>query len=614
MACCNLSSEKDYMATYRPTCPHSFHIPVMGTGFTIDSPLKIGRYGITSVVSIVDDQIIELMREHYCKQAGEPYEQISMDVEDYRAKRITAYLDLMDRILSAQFESLKAAEFAPGSELTRYFDLLPEGELKSKYKSMLATDDAAHRARMQSELRDSISPGRIDVNIMTKVDCDNYRAGQKLPAEFSDALSALRGYAKSAVRSSIVFSAGLNPRLYNYINKFDVFLPGADGEPMKKIILKVSDYRSALIQGKYLAKHGLWVSEYRVESGLNCGGHAFPTTGYLMGPIMKEFRDNRSSLVESVMPIYAKGLKSLGIEPPASAPPVRITVQGGIGTSDENDLLLKYYEVDGTGWGTPFMLVPEATTVDEEHLRKLADAGQQDVYLSQSSPFGVPFWILRNAASELSRMARIKEGSPGAKCVNGYLRMNTEFTPERPICAASKEYIKRKIEAIPASGLKPAQQKVVTDDTLAKACICFDLAGVAKLAYGIDPDAKPCICCGPNIVNFNRTYTLEEMVGHIYGRIDLLKGVDRPHMFIRELALYVDYLKAELESYALELSTRTPKYFAEFKEALLHGIDHYKAVAERVIEEKKARFLSDLDRIKSEIESIAAPVESEKAV
>ena len=54
----------------------------------------------------------------------------------------------------------------------------------------------------------------------------------------------------------------------------------------KKIILKVSDYRSALIQGNFLAKKGLWVSEYRIESGLNCGGHAFATEGFLLGPIL----------------------------------------------------------------------------------------------------------------------------------------------------------------------------------------------------------------------------------------------------------------------------------------------------------------------------------------
>ena len=37
---------------------HTFHIPVMGTAFTADTPLKVAQYGIDSVVSIVDDVLI----------------------------------------------------------------------------------------------------------------------------------------------------------------------------------------------------------------------------------------------------------------------------------------------------------------------------------------------------------------------------------------------------------------------------------------------------------------------------------------------------------------------------------------------------------------------------
>ena len=41
-----------------------------------------------------------------------------------------------------------------------------------------------------------------------------------------------------------------------------------NGKLAKTIILKVSDYRSALTQGKILAKKGVWISEFRIESGL----------------------------------------------------------------------------------------------------------------------------------------------------------------------------------------------------------------------------------------------------------------------------------------------------------------------------------------------------------
>ena len=48
----------------------------------------------------------------------------------------------------------------------------------------------------------------------------------------------------------------MNPRLYGYIAKFNDFFPNKDGYIKKKIVLKVSDFRSAMIQGKFLAKKG----------------------------------------------------------------------------------------------------------------------------------------------------------------------------------------------------------------------------------------------------------------------------------------------------------------------------------------------------------------------
>ena len=69
---------------------HTFHIPVMGTGFTIDTPLKVARYGVSSVIQIVDDVLIEQMRKFHSELAGESYEEIPDKAEDARARRITA--------------------------------------------------------------------------------------------------------------------------------------------------------------------------------------------------------------------------------------------------------------------------------------------------------------------------------------------------------------------------------------------------------------------------------------------------------------------------------------------------------------------------------------------
>lgn len=128
---------------------------------------------------------------------------------------------------------------------------------------------------------------------MTKLDKDNFYEGDQLPVEYNDAHAALRGFAMSNLESSMVLSAGMNPRLYGYLEQFNDFYPDEKGYIKKKIVLKVSDYRSALIQGKFLAKKGIWISEFRIESGLNCGGHAFATDGFLMGPILEELKDKR---------------------------------------------------------------------------------------------------------------------------------------------------------------------------------------------------------------------------------------------------------------------------------------------------------------------------------
>jgi hypothetical protein len=419
-------------------------------------------------------------------------------------------------------------------------------------------------------------------------------------------MAALRGFARSTLRSSVVFSAGMNMHLYSYAASFDDFFPDEEGQLRKQIVLKVSDYRSAVIQGKFFAKRGLWVSEFRIESGLNCGGHAFATNGHLLGPIMEEFKENRSRLIETQLETYQKGLARLGKKAISEPHEMRVTVQGGIGDTWEDRFLLQRYRMDATGWGTPFLLCPEVATVDDDHLRKLTDLGEGDVYLSEASPLGLPFWNLRTSSSEETRRRRETNGKPGSPCPKGHLKLNTEFT-EIPICPASRAYQKKKLRRLEEEQLPEEQLSVIRNSVTAKSCICHDLAGAATLKYGIDRLATPAICCGPNIVNFRRVTTLEEMVGHIYGRLSLLVGVDRPHMFIRELMLYVSHLRGEVEKRSLDLSVRPPKYFREFKENLVKGIEYYRGLTEELLEEQKEKFRKGLSDSLEELESITLP-------
>ena len=131
---------------YQINTPHSFYIPVMGTGFTIDTPLFVAKYGISSVVSLVDDVLIEQMRKYWSEKFGESYEPISCKEEDARAKRITTYLNLLHKLIEKQIAEVKAAVFEPGSEITRYFEMLPEGQqLKKMYEEMLGEKNIAEK-------------------------------------------------------------------------------------------------------------------------------------------------------------------------------------------------------------------------------------------------------------------------------------------------------------------------------------------------------------------------------------------------------------------------------------------------------------------------------------
>lgn len=561
---------------------HTFHIPVMGLAYTIDTPIKVARYGINSVISIIEDKLIELMRKHYYQQIHRPFVPITPKEEDYRAKRITDYLNLVNDIVTQQVEKLRNTVFETGSEIAKYFEMLPgNNQLRLAYERMLCATSEAEKQTIGKYLRSQIRPGRIDVNIMTKVDKNNYdQQGNPIP-DSSDALAALRGYANSTLKnSSIVFSAGLNPRLFNYLEKFDVFNAKGQGVFDKEIVIKVSDYRSAFIQGKYLAKKGIWVSEFRIESGLNCGGHAFATDGTLLGPILEEFKTKRNELIDALHNLYRSAVSAKGLPVYDKPHPIRVTVQGGVGTFEEALFLTVRYNVESVGWGTPFLLCPEATTVDPETLRLLSEAQERDLVLSKASPLGVRFNYLKGTTAQRERLLRITQGKPGSPCTEKHLVSNTEFTKE-PICTASHAYQKKKIEQLQSLNLPKEQYTRQFNDVVSKECLCIGLSNSAILSYGLPPIKRleaVTICPGPNIAYFSQVVTLRNMTDHIYGRTNLIINKDRPHMFIKELFLNIRYLEEQMLDLAA-LDTKAAKDLLDFSKNLLKGIAYYRQLS-----------------------------------
>ncbi len=585
---------------------HTFHIPVMGLGYTVDTPLKVAKFGISSVVSIMDDFLLEDMRRIHSEKLNLPFSPINETEEDARAKRIQAYLDLLHTVIETQMEELKTENWDGEGTINQLIALLPEESKISQLFEQYRIADSAEKPVLKSKIIELLTPGSIDVNIMTKVDKLNFdKEGNELSREFSDALSALRGFAKSNLEAAVVFSAGMNPALYSYAEQFQDFFPDENGKIKKRIILKVSDYRSALIQGKFLAKKGLWVSEFRIESGLNCGGHAFATDGFLAGPILEDFKTNRKELIETIRLTCNQGLEAKGHAILPESETIKITYQGGIGTGAEDSFLRNYYQLDGTGWGSPFLLVPEATSVDEETIQKIIEAKKSDYFLSHASPLGVPFNNLRTSSGEKQRQERIEKGRPGSPCFKKFLTFSTEFT-EKPICTASRQYQNLKSKAFHEG--KVSQQEMT--EILEKDCLCEGLSAPAILANGAAPRRNlnaVTICPGPNLAYFKSVFSLREMVDHIYGKITLKLENDRPHIFVKEAQLYVDYLKKEFQKLIPEATAKQEAYLEKFRNNLNIGLSYYQDLVNSIqldSEEILEKMKGQLKELQAEIESL----------
>lgn len=594
----------------------------MGIGFTIDTPLKVAQYGIDSVISLVDDILLEKLRKMYSEKFELPYKEITDKIDDFRAKRITSYLNLMGDLVEKNFETLKNVSFEKSEELKAYVNMLPNGSsLKSEFKHI--TETGLSLSEIKNWASKHLAVGRIDVNIMTKVDKDNYIKKEKLPVEYNDAHAALRGFANSKLKSSVILSAGMNPRLYAYMSQFDDFYPDEKGCFNKKIILKVSDYRSAMIQGKFLAKKGLWVSEYRIESGLNCGGHAFATDGYLLGPVLQEFKEKREALRESIQAILNQELENQGRLISQKPLAIKISAQGGVGTEEEHEFLLNHYQLDSVGWGTPFLLVPEATTVDEKTLDQLVQAKENELYLSDISPLGIPFNNLKANTKDLEKEAFITKGRPGSSCPKKFVSLNKEFK-ETGICTASREYQYLKIKELDDKNLSKEDYQNALHKITEKTCTCVGLGTSALLAYNLDTKVEGqgvSVCPGPNMAYYSKIMSLKNMTDHIYGRDNMITRKDRPNMFIKELYIYLDFLKNKLEEAKTGMNKKEEKHLVTFTNNMKEGILYYQNLFKNFTNtfyEKKQSVLNDLDNgiktlqdIYSEIERLSlVPVEN----
>lgn len=592
----------------------NFYIPVMGLAFTIDSPIRVAHLGINSVISIIDDELMEKMNSFYSKKFNFSYNEISAKQNDYRAERIKSYLNLVSKIVQEKYHNF-CNEIAENKQsLLKFMETLPQKSAIKNELTALMSKNADSLEAIKNYIHQHLNPGSIDVNIMTKIDKTNYKKGEALAVQYNDAHAALRGFAESELHSSLVLSAGMNPSLYNYIAEFKDFFPDENGILKKKIILKVSDFRSAMIQGNYLAKKGIWVSEYRIESGLNCGGHAFATEGLLLGPIMEEFKSRKEELIASAHQLMSTAFTQKGIPVPSQPFDLNITVQGGVGTAEEHQFLLENYNVDAVGWGSPFLLVPEATSTDEA-TRKLLMAGtEKDFYRSDISPLGVPFNAIKGTTNEMIRDHRITKNKAGSACPKKLLALNTQYNKEG-ICTASRKYQQMKLKELDENKhLSLVKRKQKEDEITVKSCLCVGLANTAYLENDIEIKGEKqgvVVCPGPNLAYFDKEVSLNEMIRHINGYESVLGEKYRPNMFIKELQLYVDYLKEEIEK-TVEVTKKNIKKWESFKANLLEGIAYYSAVFDKIsfFELNKSNIQKELLHYQEQVNALVIPCES----
>ena len=310
-------------------------------------------------------------------------------------------------------------------------------------------------------------------------------------------------------------------------------------------------------------------------------------------------------MIDSLQEILIPALNKKGFPVENEKLGFKVTVQGGVGKTEEHEFLRRYYGVESVGWGSPFLLVPEVMNVDPDTLKRLCEAGEDDLYLSNVSPLGVPFNSLRTNTKDIEKMDRLDRGKPGSPCTKKFLVSNKNYT-EKPICTASIEFMK-KISVLKDNEETEDKFKEELEMASEKVCLCEGLSASTLMNYNIT-DAKQSlavsICPGPNLAYYSKVSSLKDMVDHIYGRINLITDPDRPNMFIKELILNIDFIEKKIVACMNSRSNQNEDYVNTYYANLLDGLNYYRKIIPNIIEETeivKSQIRESLDVLEQRI-------------
>jgi len=121
------------------------------------------------------------------------------------------------------------------------------------------------------------------------------------------------------------------------------------------------------------------------------------------------------------------------------------------------------------------------------------------------------------------------------------------------------------------------------------------------------------ICPGPNMAYFSKKMSLKELVDHIYGRVNVITRNDRPNMFIKELKIYIDYLRNKIEETRTSVNVKQEKYLLGFAQHIKEGITYYADLfggLKDMVEDKKNDILRELDASMRTLQLLNSDIEN----
>ena len=238
---------------------------------------------------------------------------------------------------------------------------------------------------------------------------------------------------------------------------------------------------------------------------------------------------------------------------------------------------------------------------------------ESDLYLSNISPLGVPFNNLRGNTKDNEKISMADKGKPGSPCTKKHLAISNKEFSKIPLCTASRKYQYLKIKELDKENLSSNEYHKKYNEIVDKACLCTGLGSSVLLVNNLDTKTEGdavSVCPGPNMAYFSKKMTLKEIIDHIYGRINVLESNNRPNFFIKELNIYIEFLRNKIDEFSISIP-KQKQYLLNFIENLKTGINYYINLFSN--QQDNFRFiksdrLSTLDIKKEDIDSIKTEI------